>query len=59
MERKIYDFVKSKGRATREEVMTEFDFSAQDLGPQLNVLMHAELIKERSEGDRMYLIVIG
>ena len=59
MERKVYEFVRSRGRATREEVMAEFGLSGRDLDPQLNVLMHAELVKERSEGDRMYLIPIG
>ncbi len=59
LEKEIYEFVRSKGRATREEVMAKFGLSAQDLGPQLNVLMHAELVKERSEGGTMYLIPIG
>jgi len=59
MERTVYEFVRGKGRATREEVMAEFGLSARDLDPQLNVLMHAELVKEHSEGDKMYLIPIG
>ena len=59
MERKIYEFVRSRGRAARGEVMAEFGLSARDLDPQLNVLMHAELVKEHSEGDKMYLIPIG
>ncbi len=57
-EKAIYEFVKSKGRATREEVMAELGLSANDLEPQINVLMHAELLKERSEGDTMYLIPV-
>ena len=56
--KEIYEFVRSQGRATREEVMAKFGLSAQDLGPQLNVLMHAELVKERSEKGTMYLIPI-
>ncbi len=58
MEEKVYEFVKSSGRATREEVMAKFGLSAKDLAPQLNVLMHSELIKEHSEGGTMYLIPI-
>lgn len=57
-EKAIYELVKSKGRATREEVMAELGISANDLEPQINVLMHAELLKERSEGDAMYLIPV-
>ena len=56
---KIYEFVKSQGRATRQEVMGKFGLSEPDLGAQLVALMHSELIKERSEGDKMYLIPIG
>ena len=57
-EREIYEFVKSQGKATRDEVMAKFGLSAPDLDPQLHVLMHSELIKERSEGGTMYLIPI-
>ncbi len=57
-EREIYEFVKSQGRATRDEVRARFGLSAPDLAPQLHVLMHSELIKEHSDGDTMYLIPI-
>ena len=56
-EKKIYDFVKSKGRATREEVMKQLKLSEMDLRLQLVPLMHADLIKERGEGGKMYLII--
>jgi predicted HTH transcriptional regulator len=58
MEKKIYEFVKGKGRATRQEVIAEFGLSAEDLNSQLHVLMHSELIKEHSQGGTMYLIPI-
>lgn len=59
VEKKVYEFVKSKGRATREEVMEKFNLSEADLQAQLTPLMHSELVKERGEGDQMYLIPIG
>ena len=59
MEKNIYEFVKGKGRATRQEVIAKFGLSAEDLDPQLHVLMHSELVKEHSEGGTMYLIPIG
>ena len=46
----VYEFIKNQGKATREEVKKHFDFSEEDLDVQLMVLMHAELIKEHSEG---------
>jgi len=58
-ERKVYEFIKSKGRATREEVMANLSLSELELKAQLVPLMHSELVKEHSEGDKMYLIPIG
>ena len=57
-QKRVAEFVRSKGRATREEVMKESGLSARDLEPHLKVLMHAEIVKERSEGGTMYLIPI-
>ena len=59
MEQNIYEFVKSQGRATRQEVMKNFNLSELDLKSQLIPLMHSELVKERSEGETMYLIPIN
>ena len=59
IEAKIYEFVKNKGRATRQEVMKSLDLSETDLKAQLLPLMHSELLKEHSEGGQMYLIPIG
>ncbi len=58
-EAKIYEFVKNQGKATRQEVMKHLGLSELDLKAQLLPLMHSELIKEHSEGGRMYLIPIG
>lgn len=58
-EAKIYEFVRNKGRATRQEVMKSLGLSELDLKAQLLPLMHSELLKEHSEGDEMYLIPIG
>jgi len=58
-EAKVYNFVKSKGRATREEVMKHLSLSESDLKAQLLPLMHSELIKEHGENGEMYLIPIG
>ncbi len=57
-EKAIYEFIKRNSKVTREEIQDKFHLAAGDLDPQLNVLMHAELIKEHGEGDTMYLIPI-
>ncbi len=50
-QKKVYDFIKDQGKVTREEVIKHFGFSEEDLDAQLMVLMHAELVKEHSEGE--------
>ncbi len=59
MEARVYDFVKTKGRATREEVMQNLSLSDRDLEAQLTALRHSELLKESSERGRQYLVPIG
>ncbi len=56
---KIYELVKSQGKATRQEVMKSLGLSEADLNAQLLPLMHSDLVKEHSEGGEMYLIPIG
>ena len=58
VQKSIYEFIKTSGRTTRDQLKTKYGLSAEDLDNQLNVLMHSELIKERSEGNNMYLIPI-
>ena len=57
-EKKVYEFIKSQSRTTRAEVMAKLGLSVEGLAPQLNVLMHAELITEHGEGDQMYLVPV-
>ena len=58
-EKRVYEFIKSKGKATRQDVMSNLGITEVDLKGQLITLMHSELVKERSEGGIMYLIPIG
>lgn len=57
-EKKVYNFVKDKGKATREDVMKGLKLSDTELRTQLIPLLHSELIKEKSEGRQQYLVVI-
>ena len=59
MEAKIYEYIRGRGRATRQEVMQSFGLSETDLGSQLLPLMHSELIKERGEAGQIYLVPIA
>lgn len=59
LEKRVYEFVKSKGKTTREEVMENLNLTQGELNAQLTALMHSELIKERGEAGRLYLVPIG
>ncbi len=59
LQKKVYEFVKSKGKVTREEVMASFNLSEADMDAQIPSLMHSELVKEYSEGDHFYLIPVS
>jgi hypothetical protein len=59
LETQIYEYVKKRGQATRQEVMKDFGLSEKDLSLQLLPLMHAELVKERAEGGQQYLVAIA
>jgi predicted HTH transcriptional regulator len=58
LQEKVYEFVKSKGRVRREEVMTTFKLSEADMDAQMTALYHTELVKEQREGNKVYLISI-
>jgi hypothetical protein len=56
---KIYEYIKNRGRATRQDVIRGLGLSVEDLERQLLPLMHSELVKERSEDGKQYLVVIS
>lgn len=58
LEKKVYNFVKDKGKTTREDVMKGLKLSDTELRTQLIPLLHSELVKEKSEGRQQYLVVI-
>ena len=55
MEKKVYGFIKGKGKATREEVMKELGLSENDLNSQLITLFHMDMVKEQGQ----YLIHVS
>ena len=55
-QRKIYEFVKRKRKATREEILAKFNLKATELQTHLATLRHCELVKGRKEGSCVYLV---
>ena len=59
LQKKVYEFVKNKGKITREEVMAELSLSDAEMDAQLTPLMHSELVKEHGEGGSVYLAAVS
>tara|TARA_Y100000310_G_scaffold334327_2_gene413895 strand:- start:209 stop:415 length:207 start_codon:yes stop_codon:yes gene_type:complete len=59
LQKKIHEFIKDKGKVTREEVKQNLSLSEADIDTRLTSLMHSELVKERGERGNIYLIPIG
>ncbi len=59
LQKKVHEFVKSKGKVPREEAMANFKLSEADMDAQMTALFHSELVKELREGDKVYLISIN
>ena len=59
LQKKVYEFIKSRGRTTREEVQQSLSLSEAEIDAQLTPLMHSELVKERGEEGSLYLVPVG
>jgi late competence protein required for DNA uptake (superfamily II DNA/RNA helicase) len=51
----ICQFIKSRGKVTAAELVSEFHISQQKLENQIAILRHCELVKGQKEGDKVYL----
>jgi len=52
----IYEFIKSKGKVTFEELHRAVQLPPQELENQIAVLRHCELVKGQSEEGKVYLV---
>jgi hypothetical protein len=56
LQQAIFHFIKDKGKATPEEVITRFNITPKDLQNQIATLRHCELVKGSKEGQTVYLV---
>ena len=52
----IYDFIKRRGKVTREELLKNFNLTESELQVQLATLRHCELVKGMKEEGRIYAV---
>ncbi len=58
LQKGMFGFIKGAGKVTREDLIAKYALSEPELALHLNVLMHSELVKERSEAGVMYLVAV-
>ena len=56
LQKKIYEFVKAKGKVTREEILANFNIKEMELQTNLATLRHCELVKGHKEDNYIYLV---
>lgn len=56
LQQAIYNYIKSKGKVTPEEVITKFNITSKDLQNQMATLRHCELVKGNKDGQNIYLV---
>ncbi|MFQ5996941.1 MAG: hypothetical protein ACE5KP_04885 [Dehalococcoidales bacterium] len=59
LQKKVYEFIRSRGKVAREELKQKLNLSEAEIDAQLTPLMHSELVKERGEGGKLYLVTIS
>jgi hypothetical protein len=55
-QRKVYDFVKERGKATTEEILNKFKMKSGELTQIMIVLRRLKLAKGAKIGDKTYLV---
>ncbi|MAG15032.1 MAG: hypothetical protein CL874_04045 [Dehalococcoidales bacterium] len=59
LQKKVYKFIKSPSKMTREKVKQHFNLSEAEIYAQLTPLMHSELVKAHSEEGNLYLVTVN
>ena len=55
LQKAIYEFIQSRGKATAGELIAALHISNQELENQIAILRHCELVKGQKEGNKVYL----
>ncbi len=57
IQKKIYELIRQKGRASKAEVMEELGLQEWEVNKQIAVLRHCELIKGSKDEQGLYLVL--
>jgi recombinational DNA repair protein (RecF pathway) len=56
LQQAIYEFIRGKGKATREQLIENLELTEAELQRQLAILRHCELVRGHKEDGRIYLV---
>jgi len=56
-QKEIYEYIESKGKATKIELMEKFNLPTTELENQFAILRHCQLLKGKKEGDTVYIVL--
>jgi LIM domain len=57
LQKEIYEYIESKGKATKMDLMEKFNLPPTELENQFAILRHCQLLKGKKEGDNMYIVL--
>lgn len=56
LQKEIYEYIQTKGKATMVELMKQFKLPPTELENQFAILRHCQLLKGKREGDTVYIV---
>ena len=56
LQKEIYEYIQTKGKATMMELMKQFKLPPTELENQFAILRHCQLLKGKREGDTVYIV---
>lgn len=56
LQQAIYDFIRGRGKVTREQIIENLELTDAELQRQLATLRHCELVKGHKEGKSIYVV---
>ena len=57
LQKGIYEFIKARGKVTKEELTEKFGLKPSVLENEFAILRHCQLLKAKKENDRIYLVL--
>lgn len=58
LQKRIYEFIKEKGKATREDMLGNFELPPWEIEKQIAILRHCELVRGVKEGDTIFITLM-